>query len=164
MSFRNKNVKLTTMKNVLFAALLAASVSACDNQSATTAETEDSTTVTATTPTTTTTYTPAEGDATYRDGKVMVWRNNDWVEADTDVTMDDGIVVYRSGEVKKEGKTVKLEDGEVVTHTGNFLDKTGEAISDAWDATKKGVSKAGEAIGDAADKTKDAVVGDSDEK
>lgn len=162
MFLRNKNSKLTTMKNVLFAAILAASFSACDNQVSTTEEMDDSTTVSATTPTTS--YIPAEGDATYRDGKVMVWRNDNWVEADSDLTMDGDIVVYTNGEVKKDGKTVKLEDGEVVTHTGNFLDKTGEAISDAWDATKKGVSNAGEAIGDAADNTKDAIVGDKDEK
>jgi len=113
--------------------------------------------------TTTTTYTPAENDVSYRDGKVMVWRGNTWVESDDDVKMDNGVVVYKNGDVKKDDNTVKLQDGEVVSHTGKFFDKTGQAIEDAWDATKKGVSKAGKAIGNTAEKAKDAVDNDKDD-
>jgi hypothetical protein len=95
-----------------------------------------------------TTYVPAEGDVTYRNGKVMVWRNNDWVETDEDVTLNDGVVVKRNGEVKRGGDVVKLEEGESVDRSGRFFDKAGNAIEDAWDATKKGVKKAGEEVKD----------------
>ncbi|MEO6818397.1 MAG: hypothetical protein ABI204_01620 [Ginsengibacter sp.] len=52
--------------------------------------------------------------------------------------------------MKKDFKSVVLNDGEVVTRTGHFFDKTGAAIEDGWDATKRGIKKAGDAIGDAA--------------
>ncbi|HYO22517.1 MAG TPA: hypothetical protein VER36_08930, partial [Flavisolibacter sp.] len=51
-----------------------------------------------TTPTTNTTennatarapYTPGDGDVSYRDGKVQVWRNNNWTASENDVTLDD---------------------------------------------------------------------------
>ena len=53
-------------------------------------DTSTTTTTTAPATTTTITYTPGEGDATYRNGKVMVWKGNEWVVADDDVKMDDG--------------------------------------------------------------------------
>jgi hypothetical protein len=95
-----------------------------------------------------TTYAPSEGDVSYRSGKVMVWRNNDWMETDEDVTLNDGVVVRRNGEVKRGDDVVKLEEGESVDRSGRFFDKAGNAIEDAWDATKKGVKKAGEEVKD----------------
>ena len=96
----------------------------------------------------TTTYAPGEGDVSYRNGKVVVWRNNDWVETDEDVTLNDGVVVRKNGEVKRGDDIVKLEEGETVDRSGRFFDKAGNAIEDAWDATKKGVKKAGEEVKD----------------
>src|SRR3954469_15639555 len=40
-------------------------------------------------------YSPSEGDVTYRERKVRVYRSGAWVDADKDVTLDDGTVVYR---------------------------------------------------------------------
>jgi hypothetical protein len=57
-------------------------------------------------------------------------------------------VVKRNGEVKRGGDVVKLEEGESVDRSGRFFDKAGNAIEDAWDATKKGVKKAGEEVKD----------------
>ena len=105
-------------------------------------------------------YTPAEGDVTYRNNQLMVWKGNDWVKVEKEVTLDNGIVVYKNGEVKKDGKTVKLEDGEVVTSVGEFFNKTGDAINDAWNSTKKGVKKAGNALEKAAKDVKESVDGD----
>lgn len=153
------------MKKFLTISLLAASLAACNDASTDTTTVEKDTMVTAPATTTTVTYTPAEGDVTYRDGKVMVWRDNDWKAAEGDVTLDNGVVVSENGHVKRDATTeVTLDDGEVVTRSGNFFDKTGDAVSDGWDATKHGVKKAGEAVGKAADAAKDAVVGDKDEK
>ena len=155
--------KTFKMKRIFVTALIAASLVACEN-----ADTTDESTVetTETTTSTTTTYTPGEGDVTHRDGKVMVWRNNNWVEADEDVRLDNGVIVYRNGEVKKDNDVVVLRDGEFVNRSGEFFDKTGNAIEDAWDATKRGAKKAGEAVENAAqkvgDKTKE-IVNDKDD-
>ncbi len=159
------------MKTIIVLALAVVSITACGDQKNT-----DTTTVTtdtlnsyadtsATVVTDNTTvvnaYVPAEGDISYRGGKLMVYRNNAFVEADRDVTLDSGIVVRRNGEVVRSGTTVKLEDGETVTKTGRFFNRAGEAIDDAWDATKRGVSKAAKAVGKGAKKVgeevKDAV-------
>ena len=106
--------------------------------------------------TTTTTYTQyRDGDVKMVEKKVMVYRNGNWVAADSDVTMTNGTVVKVNGEVVKDGKTRTLEDGEVVNTSGDFFDRTGNALSnawedtkegakDAWDATKKGAKKVGE--------------------
>ena len=143
------------MKRILVFALAASSMAACNDQKSTeTTTTVSSDTamivtpdVTSSTTTTTTAYTPAEGDIMYRDGKVMVWRNNDYVLADKDVNLDDNIVVRKNGEVTRNGVVVRLEDGQAVTKTGRFFNKAGEAIDDAWDATKAGVKKAANAVG-----------------
>jgi hypothetical protein len=166
--FKPKN-KL--MKTIIVLALAATAFTACNDQKKTeTTTTVNSDTMTTAVDTTTnainntttvTTYTPAEGDVAYRDGKLMVYRNNAYVEADKDVTLDDGIVVRRNGEVTRNGVVVKMEDGETVSKTGRFFNKTGAAIDDAWDATKRGVSKAAKAVGKGAKKVgeevKDAV-------
>lgn len=162
------------MKKIFAFAVLAASISACndaDNNTTTVDSDTSTTTTTVTTPdtlsqTTTATYTPAEGDVSYRNGKVVVWKNNDWVVSDKDVTLDNGVVVNRKGEVRRDKDVVNLEEGEVVSRTGNFFDKAGNAIDDAWDATKRGAKKAGNAIEKGAkkvgEKTKDAL--DIDDK
>jgi len=135
------------MKKMFALAAIAASLMACnDADTDRTSVDTDTTITTTTTSTATTTYTPAEGDVSYRDGKVVVWRNNDWVVSDKDVTLDNGVVVRRNGEVRRDNDVVVLRDGEVVNRTGKFFDKAGNAIEDGWDATKKGAKKAGEAI------------------
>lgn len=106
-------------------------------------------------------YAPGDGDVTYYNGKVQVWRNNAWEDVNDDVTLESGVVVYKDGRAKRDGTYVVLEDGYIVDRKGNVWDRAGNTISDAWDATKHGVKEAGEAIGDAAKKTgnkvKDAV-------
>ncbi len=81
----------------------------------------------------------------------MVWRNGAYVEADADVTLDNGVVVKRNGEVVRDGKTVQLEEGESVDRSGNFWNSVGDAIEDGWDATKKGVKEAAGAVKSAVD-------------
>ncbi len=102
-------------------------------------------------------YNPAEGDVIYRDGKVMVWRNNNYVVSDKDITMSNGVIVRKNGEVKNEDKVVMLEDGESYSTTGKFFNKAGEGIEDAWDATKKGVNKAAGAVKKAGSKVGEEV-------
>ena len=181
------------MKKLLWISLAAISFAACnDSGTNSTTVTDSDTTVTtatgdtavtttpidtttATTPTVKVNYTPSEGDVRYMNGHLMVYRGSEWVVAKDDVTLDNGVVVTTKGHVRKTGAQVELSDGETVSRSGNFFDKTGEVISDGWDATKHGVAKAGKAVGkgakaagkavgNAADAVKDAVVGDKDEK
>ena len=93
-------------------------------------------------------YTAAEGDVSYRSGKVYVWRDNKWVEADDDVRLEGGVVVKRNGEVIRDDEVVVLKDGDIVDRSGRFFDSAGNAIEDAWAGAKKGVKKAGEEIKD----------------
>jgi hypothetical protein len=139
-----------------FAALVFA---ACSDNQADTSTTDRDDTMHNTTPVTTSTapdtgpgYTAVDGDVTYTGSKVRVMRNREWVDADTDITLDDGTVVYRDGRVKKQDREISLNDGEVVNRTGNFFDKSGRAIENAWDATKEGAKKAGKAIENTAEK------------
>lgn len=163
------------MKQFIALAIAAASFAACNdnNGNATQGDSMD-TTSNMTTPTidstmtTTTTYTAADGDVTYRDNKVMVMRNGEWVASDKDVTLDNGTVIYRNGKVKRDNKEIELHDGEVVNKSGDFFDRSGRAIENAWDDTKEGVKDAGKAVGNAAkkvgDKAEDAVDNDHKEK
>jgi hypothetical protein len=81
----------------------------------------------------------------------MIYRNGQWVEANEDVRMDNDVVVTRNGRVIRDGRERDLEDGQVVNRTGEFFDKTGRAIENAWDDTKEGIRKAGDKIEDAVD-------------
>lgn len=128
------------MKTLVILAITATTLLACNTDNTSTTDKTDTSTHAA--------YAPSEGDVTSRNGKVMVWRDGEWKEADADVHLDNGVVVNRKGEVIKEDKVVVLDDGEVVDRSGRFFDKAGNAIEDAWDATKKGVKKAGEEVKD----------------
>jgi hypothetical protein len=127
------------MKNMFVFALMIATILSCNTNTSTTKQTETSSHAA---------YAPSEGDVTSRNGKVMVWKDGEWKEADTDVHLNGGIVVNRRGEVIRGDKIVVLKDGEVVDRSGRFFDKAGNAIDDAWDATKKGVKKVGEEVKD----------------
>ncbi len=164
------------MKKILVLVMATAVFAGCtDNKSSSSETTTINSDTVATTPsavtmdtssmnnstTTTTTYVPAEGDVMYRDGKLMVWRGSSYVLSDRDDNQDGGIIVNRRGEVRRDGKTVQLEEGEAITRTGRFFNRAGEAIDDGWDATKKGVNKAAGAVKKGAQKVgeevKDAV-------
>lgn len=157
------------MKKIFLMASVVALLSACNaNTDESTVETTDASGVVddSEAPVTTTQtivinkYTPADGDVIYRNNQLLVWRGDDWVIVEKDVTLENGVIIYRNGEVKKEGKTVKLKDGEVVTSVGKFFNKTGDAINDAWGSTKKGVNDAGNALDKAAKDIKKSVEGD----
>ena len=141
------------MKKV-FPVVIAAMFAACNTT--TTTNTDNDTVVTETTvPDTVSTvvYVPVDGDVLYKNDKVMVMRNGEWVETDKTVTLDNGVVIDKKGKARKDDVEIKLEDGEVVNKTGNFFDKTGRAIDNAWQDTKRAAKDVGDAIGDAAKKT-----------
>jgi len=160
--------KTKIMKKIFALAFIAVAFAACNDADTDTTSVDTDTTTTSTTMTTTRSYTAAEGDVSYRNEKLMVYRNGDWVESDKDVTLDNGIVVSRKGEVRRDKDVVVINDGEVIDRSGNFWDKTGNAIEDGWDATKRGVKNAGNAIEKGAKKvgeeTKDVFTDDKKKK
>jgi hypothetical protein len=130
------------MKKYALIAISCLAFAACANRDK--ENPNDTSTVTTTTTTEETiAYKPVDGDMMYSNGKLMVMRNGTWVEADDDVKVEGGIVVYRNGHVTREDKTVVLSDGEIVDHSGNILDRTGRAIDNAWQDTKQGVKEVG---------------------
>jgi len=147
------------MKKLVVIAIVGASLLACNENTESTKKTDASAHEA---------YAPANGDVTYRDGKVLVWRNNEWVETNDDVRLDNGVIVKRNGEVERNDDVVVLKDGEVVNKSGNFFDKAGNAIDDAWHGAKKGVTKAGEGVKKAGEEVKDVFTnddkGDKDKK
>lgn len=151
------------MKKIMVMAFTVLGMAACNDAETDKTTAVDSTQNTTTT-TTTTTYTPVEGDVQYSGTKVMVMRNGAWVEADADVKLDNGVTVYRTGRVERGDYEIVLQDGEVVNRSGDFFDKTGNAIEGVWDATKEGASAAGRAVkkvvGKIGDKIEGAVDGD----
>ena len=128
------------MKKILVVPAIAF-LASCNNEKADTTTNE--------TTTTTKTYEPGEGDVSYRDGRLVVYRNNAWVDADADVTLDNGIVVRRTGRVVKDNEEYELEDGVVVTKEGDFWDKAGNAIEDGWEGIKKAFRKVEAEVKDA---------------
>ena len=140
------------MKKILLMAGLAFLISCKDDKkdSATTTSTETSTT-------TSKAYTEMEGDVAYRGGKVLVYRNGAWVDADGDITVDNGIIVRRTGRVAKDNDEYELEDGVVVRKTGDFFDRAGNAIENGWEGVKK-------AFKNVRAEVKDALTPDNKEK
>jgi len=138
----------------IFSLGVIAMLAACNNTTTTVTDKDTVTNEAIITPDTVTTvvYTPVEGDVIYKDGKVMVMRNGQWVETNEDVTLANGVVIDKTGKAKKGKVEIKLEDGEIVNKTGNFFDKTGKAIDNAWQDTKDAVEDAGKAIGNATKK------------
>lgn len=101
------------MKKIVAMAFAAATFVACN--STTTGDNDmdrDTTSVTTTTTSTSdnSAYAPGDGDVTRRDGKVMVYRNGQWVESNEDVRMDNDVMVTRNGRVVREDKEIELKN------------------------------------------------------
>ena len=150
------------MKRIFFSVFAAVALAACgESQTDSTTSADTMTTTEAYAGNTAGTRTPGDGDVTWQDNRVRVYRNNTWEDANDDVRFDNGVVVRRDGRVVRDGREYEYEDGYIVDRDGNVWDRTGNAMADAWDATKHGVKEAGKAIGDAGEavgeKAKDAV-------
>ena len=150
------------MTKIIVIAFAALTLAACNDTATDKTTTVDTTQNT----TTTTTYTPIEGDVKYEGQKVLVLRNGAWVEADADVNLENGVVVYRTGRVQRGDYEVELRDGEVVNRSGDFFDRTGNTVEGVWDATKEGASSAGRAVKKVVSKIGDKIEGavDGDKK
>jgi hypothetical protein len=144
------------MKKIFLAACTLALFMACNDQGSTT-NADSTTDTTDRNMMTTTTYTPTEGDVTFKDHNVLIYKGDKWVPTEKSITMGNGVVVYMDGTVKNGEQTDTLFEGEIVSHTGDLYDQAGNAIHDAWDATKKGVNDAGDAVKEGADKAENEI-------
>ena len=63
----------------------------------------------------------------------------------------------------QDGKEIEVEDGVVINKDGDFFDRTGQAMENAWDDTKAGVKKAGDEIEKGANKAGDKIEGAVDD-
>ncbi len=94
------------MKKIFALAFIAAAMTACNDADTDTTSVDTDTTTT--TMTTARSYTAAEGDVSYRNEKLMVYKNENRVESDKDVMLDNGIVVSRKGEVRGDQDVLLL--------------------------------------------------------
>ena len=127
------------MKKIFFMLATAGFLASCNTPNA------EKTINTTQTGTTTTVYSPAEGDVIMKEGTTMTYTNGVWVANTGSTTMKNGMVITKEGVVTQDSKTVYLREGDAVNKTGNFFDRTGVAIDNAWDATKRGANQAAEA-------------------
>ncbi len=152
-----KPFKSKFMKKIFLAVCIAGLISACNSKGSQNDATTVNTDTTDRSTMSTTAYVPTEGDATFRDHELMVYRGDKWVATDNEVTMGNGVVVHINGTVKNGEITDTLAEGEIVSHSGDLYDQAGNAIHDAWDVTKKGVNDAGDAVKEGANKAGDAI-------
>ncbi|MBX2921369.1 MAG: hypothetical protein KF746_04180 [Chitinophagaceae bacterium] len=141
------------MKKALFLAALTAVFAACGNESKTESEGATGSDVTVTPAETnkdeapaTVTYTAEEGDVMWKEGKLLVYKDGNWSVAEKDITLNDGTVISLKGDISKDGKTINIKEGETVKKTGQFFDKAGNAVSNAWDAAKEAVKDGADAV------------------
>ena len=128
------------MKKLLFflsaAALLAACGDGASKQEATAA---DSTSATKSTPgtdsSTIATAQPVKDSVMqFKGGKVMIIVGGSWSELSAAVTTTNGRKVSPNGDVSKNGKTKKLEEGMMIDKDGQLMDKDGKPLDNTgWE-------------------------------
>ena len=126
----------------LFALLAVGSlITACNNgtnteSSSSTSDTSTATTSTMSDTTATTTATAPVKDSVmqYKDGKVMIMSGGSWTALQGTVTTTNGRKVSPDGEVSKNGKTRKMEEGMMIDKDGQMMDKDGKMMDNTgWE-------------------------------
>jgi hypothetical protein len=64
----------------------------------------------------------------FKDGKVMIMSRGSWSALSAPVTTTNGRKVSPNGEVSKNKKTRKLEEGMMIDKDGQLMDKDGKTI------------------------------------
>ena len=122
------------MKKLLAILVITGFMTACNDA----AEKDGS--ATSDTPATSTTPAPepaaAVKDSTmqFKDGKVMIVVGGTWSELTAAVTTTNGRTVSPNGDVSKNGKTRKMEEGMMIDKDGQMMDKDGKMIDNTgWE-------------------------------
>ena len=70
----------------------------------------------------------------FKDGKVMIMTGGSWSALSGPVTTTNGRKVSPNGEVSKNGKKRKMEEGMMIDKDGQLMDKDGKAMDNTgWE-------------------------------
>src|SRR6185436_15273401 len=121
------------MKKLLALLAITGSVVACNNSAKESDSSKDSATMTDTSATmapkmdTTATAAPVKDSVMqFKDGKVMIMSGGSWSALSAPVTTTNGRKVSPNGDVTKNKKTKKLEEGMMIDKDGQITDKEGK--------------------------------------
>ena len=134
------------MKKLLALLTITGSMIACNNAAKesdsakdTAATTDTSSTMTAPRDTSTTISAPLPGPVKdsvmqFKDGKVMIMTGGSWSALSATVKTTNGRKVSPNGEVSKNGKKRKMEEGMMIDKDGQLMDKDGKAMDNTgWE-------------------------------
>ena len=129
------------MKKLLALLAITGSVIACNNSAKESDSSKDSATMTDTSASmapkmdTTATAAPVKDSVMqFKDGKVMIMTGGAWSALSGPVTTTNGRKVSPNGEVSKNGKKRKMEEGMMIDKDGQLMDKDGKAMDNTgWE-------------------------------
>jgi len=126
------------MKKILFFLSITAAMTACGDSSSKTGATAADSTSAATAPDSskmaTTAATVKDSLMQFKGGKVLISLNGAWSDLTAAVTTTNGRKVSPNGEVSKNGKTKKLEEGMMIDKDGQLMDKDGKPLDNTgWE-------------------------------
>ena len=126
------------MKKLLALLAITGSVIACNNSAKESDSSKDSATMTDTSATmapkmdTTATAAPVKDSVMqFKDGKVMIMTGGSWSALSGPVTTTNGRKVSPNGEVSKNGKKRKMEEGMMIDKDGQLTDANGKLVDNA---------------------------------
>ena len=128
------------MKKLLALLAISGFITACNNSAQNDSSAADTSSTTGTTPsmdtssTMATTPTVKDSVMQFKDGKVMIMVSGSWAALSAPVTTTNGRKVNPSGEVSKNGKTRKMEEGMMIDKDGQMMDKDGKMMDNTgWE-------------------------------
>ena len=129
------------MKKLLALLAITGSVIACNNSAKESDSSKDSATMTDTSASmapkmdTTATAAPVKDSVMqFKDGKVMIMTGGSWSALSGPVTTTNGRKVSPNGEVSKNGKKRKMEEGMMIDKDGQLMDKDGKPMDNTgWE-------------------------------
>lgn len=127
------------MKKILALLAIPAFMAACGGSSEKTDATTDTTAKAATpapdTMASAATTAPVKDSVMqFKDGKVMIMVGGSWSALSAAVTTSNGRKVSPNGEVSKNGKTRKMEEGMMIDKDGQLMDKDGKLMDNTgWE-------------------------------
>ena len=133
------------MKKLLALLTITGSMIACNNSAKESDSSKDTATATDTSSATmapakdssammTTTAPAKDSLMQFKDGKVMIMTNGSWSVLSGSVTTTNGRKVSPNGEVSKNGKKRKMEEGMMIDKDGQLMDKDGKPMDNTgWE-------------------------------
>jgi hypothetical protein len=123
------------MKKLLALLAISGSIIACNNSSTSTETTTDTASKTVAPADNSAAAAPAKDSLMqFKGGKVLISLKGAWSDLSATVTTSNGRTVNPNGEVSKNGKTRKLEEGMMIDKDGQLMDKDGKLMDNTgWE-------------------------------